>query len=222
MAELVLECSFEVLIVMGDPAKKAFLSVLERRGGGRHVGTVKYAFGKESRAIEWGDTTIFTQRHPQNLLPSWSGAQVARAYARSYDELSDVVNAKLGYSDLAASTRCYDLVVSLGGDTDAKRGRDDPIIMVRNLHNEEMDSARECKWEALPAIVKEHLAAEGVYTQEGWLAKEWRPSTQAALDKPPFSPCKFYLSCMGTCRRADERVIDVDGMTAHVTLLLWH
>jgi hypothetical protein len=76
---LVLECSFEVVIVLGDPAKKAFLRVLEKRGGGRHVGTAKYDFGKESRAIEWGGTTNFTQRHPQNLLPSWSGAQVARA-----------------------------------------------------------------------------------------------------------------------------------------------
>jgi hypothetical protein len=87
--------------------------------------------------------------------------------------------------------------VSLGGNTDAKSGRDDPITMVRNLHNGEIPSGRECKWEDLPAIVKEHLAAEGVYTEEVWQAKQWKPSTTTALDKPPFSACKKYLSCMG-------------------------
>jgi hypothetical protein len=120
-----------------------------------------------------------------------------------------VVNAKLGYSDRAGSSRCYDLVVSLGGNTDAKRGRDDPISLVRNLHNEEIASGAECKWEDQPAIVKEHLAGEGVYTEEAWLAKQWMPSTKTALDKPPFSPCKFYLSCMGRYRTRETANSDV-------------
>lgn len=195
---LVLDAQFDVVVLMGAPTKEALLRVLGRRGGSRHVGE-EHGCGAADRVIEWGEATIFTTWHPQNLLPSWSSQSLAMAYARGMDDVISKLSSKLGRAYRDPSQSVLDMVRSLGGKPAETRGGqpDDPIELVRRLHKAEQDLGRELGWQELPPMVVEHMRAEGIRSEEAWRAMRWQPSTIDSQRKLPWSVCKYFLACQG-------------------------
>lgn len=199
MADLILRCEFKRMIVCGVIAREAILSKIDRSTK-EEVG-LQHGFTQAKRVIKTtNNRLIFTEVHPQVLLPYCISPRVALRYAHDYDAVIQAVAASLGYPlNHAAPSPCHDLVKALVGDQplDSNRQGKAKWEIAYDIRVIEKFTGEEAEWDSLPDFIIKYLNSKGFYSLTDFRKENWKPSTSKALKWGLHTVVCYYLAMNG-------------------------